>query len=335
MLVRSGLKVAVVGSGPAGLAVANRLNRLGHSVTVFERDNYPGGLLRYGIPDFKLDKTVVQRRINLMTDEGIHFETGVSIGTDMSLELLQRKFDAVALCGGSRTPRDLPIPGRELNGIHFALDFLHQQNCRISGETVTAPTISAAGKKVVVIGGGDTGSDCVGTSIRQGAASVIQLEIMPEPPEERSPATPWPQWPYQRRTSSSHREGCERYWNIASKSFLGDNGQVCGINVVKVDWEMNNGLPGKLHEIADSAFTFEADLVLLAMGFVGPADRDTYDKIGLNYDQRGNIAVNAEGMTAVDGIFAAGDIVSGPSLVVRAIAAGRKLAESINLYLKK
>ncbi|MCF6176825.1 MAG: glutamate synthase subunit beta [Victivallaceae bacterium] len=331
-IIRTGKKVAVVGSGPAGMAVANRLNKQGHTVTLFERDNYAGGLLRYGIPDFKLAKKIVQRRVDLMSAEGVKFETGVAIGTDMSLDLLQRKFDAVCLCGGSGAPRDLPIPGRELNGIHFAMDFLHQQNCRNSDEIIKGDEILATGKKVVVIGGGDTGSDCVGTSIRQGAASVMQIEIMPKPPEERPEATPWPQWPYQLRTSSSHKEGCERRWNIASKSFSG-NDKVEQINAIEVEWSMNNGLPGKLSEVAGSEFVIEADLILLAMGFIGPADKAMYDAAGLAYDNRGNIATDANGMSAVDGIFAAGDIVSGPSLVVRGIDTGRKLAEAVNDYL--
>jgi glutamate synthase (NADPH) small chain len=331
-IARTGKKVAVVGSGPAGMAVANRLNKQGHTVTLFERDNYAGGLLRYGIPDFKLAKKIVQRRVDLMSAEGVKFETGVAIGTDMSLDLLQRKFDVVCLCGGSGTPRDLPIPGRELNGVHFAMDFLHQQNCRNSGEIIKGDEILATGKKVVVIGGGDTGSDCVGTSIRQGAASVLQIEIMPKPPEERPESTPWPQWPYQLRTSSSHKEGCERRWNIASKSFSG-NDKVEQINAIEVEWSMNNGLPGKLSEVAGSEFVIEADLILLAMGFIGPADKAMYNAVGLAYDNRGNIATDANGMSAVDGIFAAGDIVSGPSLVVRGIDAGRKLAEAVNDYL--
>ena len=333
-LARTGKKVAVVGSGPSGMAVANRLNKHGHTVTVFERDNYAGGLLRYGIPDFKLAKKVVQRRVDLMSAEGVRFETGVAVGTDMSLDLLQRKFDAVCLCGGSGTPRDLPIPGRELDGVHFAMDFLHQQNCRNSGEAIKTAEILATGKKVVVIGGGDTGSDCVGTSIRQGAASVVQIEIMPKPPEDRSASTPWPQWPYQLRTSSSHKEGCERRWNIASKSFTG-NGKVERLNVIEVEWSLNNGLPDKLNEIAGSESIIEADLVLLAMGFVGPADKAIYDAASLTYDKRGNIAVDACGMTALDAVFAAGDIVSGPSLVVRGIAAGRELAETVNNYLER
>lgn len=334
-LTRTGKRVAVVGSGPSGLAVANRLNKQGHRVTVFERNNFAGGLLRYGIPDFKLAKKIVQRRIDLMIAEGVNFETEVAIGTDMSLGLLQRKFDAVCLCGGSGTPRNLPIPGRELDGIHFALEFLHQQNCRNSGEPIQGKELLATGKKVVVIGGGDTGSDCVGTSIRQGAQSVMQIEIMPKPPEERPASTPWPQWPYQLRTSSSHKEGCDRRWNVTSKSFVG-NGKVEQIKVAEVEWTMQaNGLPGSFTEVLGSEYVIEADLVLLAMGFVGPADKTMYDAAGLTYDKRGNIAVDDCSMTSAEGIFAAGDIVSGPSLVVRGINAGRKLAEAVKGYLEQ
>jgi glutamate synthase (NADPH/NADH) small chain len=330
---RTGKKIAVIGSGPAGLAVADQLNKMGHSVTVFERDKFPGGLLRYGIPDFKLDKKVIERRVNLMREEGITFESGIQVGTDISGNYLMKKFDAVCLCNGSRTPRDLPIPGRELDGIHFAMDFLKQRNCRVSGEEVTVPEISAKGKKVVVIGGGDTGSDCVGTSIRQGAESVTQIEIMPMPPEGRAESTPWPQWPYQLRTSSSHKEGCERMWNIMTKSFSG-KGNIEKINAAKVEWEFSaSGHPVKLNEVPGSEFTIDADLVLLAMGFTGPQQFGDLEQFGVELDQRGNVAVDENGTTSAAGVFAAGDIASGPSLVVRAIAAGRKLAETVNDYL--
>jgi glutamate synthase (NADPH/NADH) small chain len=335
-LTRTGKKVAVVGSGPAGLVVANKLNRLGHSITVFERSETPGGLLRYGIPDFKLAKNVVKRRVDLMTEEGIVFETCVSVGVDMSIELLSRKFNAVCLCGGAGTPRDLPIPGRELRGIHFAMQFLSQQNKRIAGETITEEEISAKGKNVVVIGGGDTGSDCVGTSIRQGAASVTQIEIMPKPPEERSEATPWPQWPYKLTTSSSHKEGCERMWNITSKSFEGENGQVKKIKAVKVEWSSNEkGLPAKFAELPDTAFELQADLVLLAMGFVGPADKEVYSAAGLEFTPRGSIDTDENGKTNLPNVFAAGDIATGPTLVVRAMTQAAKLADSVNKFMTK
>ncbi|NOY76170.1 MAG: glutamate synthase subunit beta [Kiritimatiellaeota bacterium] len=326
---RTGRKVAVVGSGPSGLAIANKLNRLGHSVTVFERSETPGGLLRYGIPDFKLDKEVVKRRINLMSEEGVVFECGVSVGIDLSLNLLRRKFDAVCLCGGAGIPRDLQVPGRELRGIHFAMDFLSLQNKLVAGEK-TEVDISAAGKNVVVIGGGDTGSDCVGTSIRQGARSVTQIEIMPKPPESRSEHTPWPRWPYQLRTSSSHKEGCERLWSMASKSFEGKNGNVSALKAVKVEWKSNElGMPAEFAEIPDGEFSLEADLVLLAMGFIGPADRDAYESIGLEFSKRGGVATDGKGETNIPGVFAAGDIATGPSLVVRAMAAGANLADSV------
>ena len=333
---RTGRKVAVVGSGPSGLAMAAKLNRSGHLVTVFERSNSPGGLLRYGIPDFKLAKSIVQRRVDLMREEGVEFETGVAIGKDMSLNLLRKKFDAVCLCGGSGTPRDLPIPGRELRGIHFAMDFLSQQNKRVSGEPFDEKEILAKGKNVLVIGGGDTGSDCVGTSLRQGARSVTQIEIMPKPPEQRSEATPWPEWPYQLRTSSSHKEGCERLWDVASKSFIGQNGNVSGVKAVKVEWSYNStGLPGKFTEVPNSEFELKADLVLLAMGFVGPADKDAYADAGLEFSERGNIAADSAGKTNMDGVFAVGDIVTGPSLVVRAIAGAAEVAETVDGFLKK
>ncbi len=329
---RTGKTVAVVGSGPAGLAVADVLNQMGHLVTVFERDEYAGGLLRYGIPDFKLDKGIVQRRIDLMEKEGIKFETKVNIGTDISGDYLVKKFDAVCLTVGAKVPRDLPIPGRGLDGIHFAMDFLHQQNRQVSGEGVPETEISAEGKKVVVIGGGDTGSDCVGTSIRQGAASVTQIEIMPEPPDSRSESTPWPQWPYQKRTSSSHKEGCERLWNVMSKEFKGE-GRVNAVDAVKVEWEMNGARPVKPVPVPGSEFTIEADLVLLAMGFTGVDPTGMVEQLELKLGPRGGIETDDKGMTSVNGVFAAGDSVVGPSLVVRAMEAGRKLAADINEWL--
>ncbi|QSH42208.1 glutamate synthase subunit beta [Lentisphaerota bacterium ZTH] len=330
---RSGRKVAVIGSGPAGLAVADQLNKMGHWVTVYERDKFAGGLLRYGIPDFKLNKAIVERRIKLMRDEGVSFETGIDVGVDVTGSFLLKKFDAVCLCNGSRIPRDLPVPGRELDGIHFAMDYLKQQNQRVSGEPVAGKDILAAGKKVVVIGGGDTGSDCVGTAIRQGAESVTQLEIMPRPPEERDEATPWPQWPYKLRTSSSHKEGCQRMWNILTESFSG-NGNVQRVNAVKVDWDVIDGRPVNMRQLKDSGFTLNADLVLLAMGFVGAQKYGCADQFGVKLDQRGNVKVDDDGRTSEDRVFAAGDIASGPSLVVRAIDAGRILAETVNDYLK-
>lgn len=331
---RSGRKVAVVGSGPAGLAAADLLNKAGHSVTVFERDSFAGGLLRYGIPDFKLDKRIVQRRIDLMAAEGVSFETRVNVGVDISARYLLNRFDAVCVSIGSRAPRDLKAPGRELDGIHFAMDFLWQQNCLASCEAFDSAQLSASGRKVLVIGGGDTGSDCVGTSIRQGAKSVAQIEIMPMPPETRHSSTPWPSWPYQLRSSSSHKEGCERLWSVATKSFEGKDGKLKRVNLVKVEWETDpSGRPSRMKELPGSEFAIEADLALLAMGFVGPERDGILSQFGVEFDKRGNIVVDAAMMTSKKGVFAAGDAVSGPSLVVRAIAAGRKLASSVDTYL--
>ena len=334
-VMRTDKKIAVVGSGPAGLAAADILNKKGHSVTVFERDQYAGGLLRYGIPDFKLSKAVVQRRVDLMTAEGVCFETGVEIGKDIAGSYLKSRFDAVCLCNGAKTPRDLPVPGRELGGIHFAMDYLHQQNCRVAGEPVKGQDILAEGKKVVVIGGGDTGSDCVGTALRQGAKAVTQIEIMPQPPEDRHESTPWPQWPYQLRTSSSHKEGCGRMWSVLTKSFSG-SGNIKKLNLVKVEWENDKlGRPSKMKEIPGSEFSLDTDMVLLAMGFTGPQKFGAIEQFGVKLDARGNVAVDQDGQTSEQGVFAAGDIAVGPSLVVRAIAAGRKIAETVDAFLKK
>jgi len=333
-LKRSGKRVAVVGSGPSGLAVADQLNKMGHTVTVFERDNFAGGLLRFGIPDFKLDKHVVQRRVDLMAAEGVSFETGVHVGLDISAKYLLKRFDAVCITIGARAPRDLKAPGRDLKGVYFALEFLWQQNCKVCGQPFDLAEIAAAGKKVLVIGGGDTGSDCVGTSIRQGAASVTQVEIMPRPPETRASSTPWPNWPYQLRTSSSHKEGCERMWDIATKSFEGENGVLKKVNLSKVEWEFDaSGRPSKMKEVPNSAFSIEADLALLAMGFVGPEHDGILSQFGVDYDKRGNVLTDASMMTSQKGVFAAGDVVSGASLVVRAIAAGRNLAANVDNYL--
>lgn len=335
---RTGFNVAVIGSGPSGLALADCLNKMGHQVTVYEKNKQAGGLLRYGIPDFKLEKSVIDRRLDIMIEEGVNFENNVCIGVDIFMEYLQNKFDAIAITVGAETPRDLPIPGRDLNGIHFAMDFLMQQNRRVAGEKLNSKTITAKDKKVVVIGGGDTGSDCVGTSIRQGAASVTQIEIMPKPPEKRSEYTPWPEWPYSLRTSSSHKEGCDRQWDVMTKQFVGKKGTLTGIDAAKVEWEIySDGRPFNMQEVAGSEFHIEADLVLLAMGFTGPLQQEDgpIKTMSLKLDQRGNIAVDEKGMTSEDGIFAAGDAASGASLVVRAMIAGRELAASINQYLKQ
>ena len=332
---RSGKSVAVIGAGPAGLAAADVLNQHGHKVTVFERDRFPGGLLRYGIPDFKLDKAVIERRIKLMEAEGVVFETGVNIGIDISCDYLRRRFDAIVIATGTRAPRDLNVPGRELSGILPATEFLAEQNRLVSGEHTGEHPFSAKGKKVVVIGGGDTGSDCVGTSIRQGAKSVTQIEIMPQPPEERSPNTPWPAWPYMLRTSSSHLEGCDRRWNISTKAFEGENGTVKRIRCAEIEWEFSpQGKPLKFTE-KGGTFELEADLVLLAMGFTGIPKDDPYPaQLGLTLE-RNLIRAGCNGTTEAKGVFAAGDVKSGPSLVVRAIASGAKVAQTVNEYLNQ
>jgi len=331
---RTDKKVAVIGSGPAGLAVADKLNKFGHEVTVYERDLYAGGLLRYGIPDFKLSKSVVQRRINFMIQEGIKFETNVDIGRDISAEYLQKRFDAICLACGAKAPRDLNAQGRELNGIYFAMDFLSQQNRIINNEPILRDKISVKDKRVVVIGGGDTGSDCVGTSNRHGALSVTQIEIMPMPPINRSDATPWPLWSYKLRNSSSQKEGCDRIWNIMTKSFEGENGIVKRINAVKVEWEFSEeGLPLSMKEISGSEFIIEADAVFIAMGFTGVEQNKQLAQFKTNYDKRGNLEVNGLGRTSIDKMFACGDAVSGASLVVRALKSGKDIAISINNYL--
>lgn len=332
---RTGRKIAVLGSGPAGLAVADQLNHLGHEVTVFEQDKKPGGYLRYGIPDFKLEKSIVKRRIDLMEAEGVIFELGVSVGTDVSAKYIRSRFDAVCITCGAREARDLNIPGRELKGIYQSLDFLKQQNMRVSQEYIETEEIIATGKKVLVIGGGDTGSDCIGTAIRQKAKSVVQIEILPKPPEQRPEFTPWPNWPYILRTSSSHKEGCERKWSVLAKSFEGKNGHITGLNAASLDWECDPfGKPLKMKEIPGSDFFIEADLVLLAMGFTGAVKTGILSDLGVAFTKQGNVEVDDKMMTCVKGVFAAGDVVSGASLVVRAMASGRAAAEQINSYLQ-
>jgi glutamate synthase (NADPH/NADH) small chain len=326
---RTGRKVAIVGSGPAGLAAAQQLNRAGHWVTVYEKADRIGGLLRYGIPEFKLEKKVIDRRLDLMEKEGIRFVTDAHVGRSLPVEDLQREFDAIVLTGGAEQPRDLPVPGRELKGIHYAMEFLPQQNKRCHGDTlVTEVDILAAGKRVVIIGGGDTGADCLGTTHRQKPISVHQFEIMPMPPEQRSPSTPWPLWPMQLRIEGAHEEGGVRGWSIATSKFTGDkHGNVKQLHGVQV------GPPPKFEPIAGSEFTLDVDLVLLAMGFLGPVRNGMLEQFKVALDARGNVATNTDYMTSVPGIFAAGDMRRGQSLVVWAISEGRKAAVGVDKYL--
>ena len=335
---RTGKRVAVVGSGPAGLACAQQLARAGHAVTMFEKSDRIGGLLRYGIPDFKMDKSLIDRRVDQMKAEGVSFRTEVEVGVDVEIASLVQEFDAVAMAGGAEAPRDLEVPGRELDGIHFAMDFLPQQNKRCAGDSEkrAAPhgAITAAGKHVVVIGGGDTGSDCIGTSVRQGAASITQLEILPKPPERENKALTWPDWPMKLRTSSSQEEGCGRDWSVLTKRALGEDGRVTALECVRVDWTKNQDGRFVMTEVAGSAFHLEADLVLLAMGFLGPRRTGMVEQSGVELDPRGNIRANTvDYRTSVPKIFAAGDMRRGQSLVVWAIREGRQCARAIDEFL--
>jgi glutamate synthase (NADPH/NADH) small chain len=327
---RTGKTVAVVGGGPAGLAAAQQLARAGHSVTVFEKNDRVGGLLRYGIPDFKLEKHLINRRAAQMEAEGVEFRTSTEVGVHISVESLKQNFDAIVLAGGSEDPRRLEIPGAEMAGVRPAMEFLTQQNKRNAGddEVRAAPrgSLVATGKHVIVIGGGDTGSDCVGTSNRQGAASVIQLEIMPKPPEKENKALTWPDWPLKLRTSSSHDEGCERDWSVLTKRVVGEDGTVTGLECVRVEW-----VGGKMQEVAGSEFTLKADLILLAMGFVGPRKAGLLDQAAVDLDARGNVAANVIAYRTSDPqIFACGDMRRGQSLVVWAIREGRQAARSVD-----
>jgi glutamate synthase (NADPH/NADH) small chain len=325
----TGKRVAVVGSGPAGLAAAQQLRRAGHSVTVYEKNDRIGGLLRYGIPNFKLEKHVIDRRIEQMRAEGVTFVANAHVGVNVPVEALTEQYDAILLCGGSEQPRDLKIPGRELKGIHFAMEFLPQQNRRCEGDAIDpSVAISAEGKRVVIIGGGDTGADCLGTSLRQRAKSVHQFEIMPKPPEQRAAQTPWPMWPLQLRTETSHEEGGIRDWSINSVKFTGDNkGNVKQLHAVRV------GPPPKFEAIPGSEFTLDVDLVLLAMGFLGPVRSGMIEQLGVTVDARGNVAAGADYRTSIENIFSAGDMRRGQSLVVWAISEGRKAAASVDRYL--
>ena len=328
---RTGKKIAVVGSGPAGLAAAQQLNRAGHWVTVYEKADRIGGLLRYGIPEFKMEKSVVDRRVEQMAAEGVRFVTKAHVGKSVPVDDLQREFDIILLAGGSEHPRDLPIPGRELKGIHFAMEFLPQQNKRCAGDTLDPQLdILANGKHAVIIGGGDTGADCLGTCHRQKPLSVHQFEIMPMPPNERAPQTPWPLWPMQLRIEGAHEEGGIRDWSIATTKFTGDEqGNVKQLHAVRV------GPPPKFEPIAGTEFSMDADLVLIAMGFLGPVRNGMIEQFGLALDARSNVATDTDYMTSVPGVFAAGDMRRGQSLVVWAISEGRKAAESIDRYLKQ
>jgi glutamate synthase (NADPH/NADH) small chain len=332
---RSGRKIAVIGSGPSGLAAADQLNKYGHNVTVFEKNEVLGGLLALGIPDFKLEKKIIERRLKLMKEEGITFKTNVNVGEDVKLSELKENYDAVLLCGGAEEPRDLKINGRELEGIYFAMDFLRQQNRRNGNRKIDGKEISAKEKHVVVIGGGDTGSDCVGTSIRQGAKSVVNLELFPKPPKERLRNNPWPEWAKTDRLSTSHEEGCMREFSVRTKAFIGNNGKVEKLKIVRLKFGLPDSKTGKreISEISGSEFEIKADLVILALGFSGPTHNELIKELGIKTDIRNNVFADDKYMTNVDGIFTAGDMHTGQSLVVRAINEGRKAAESIDKYL--
>ncbi len=332
---RTGKKIAVIGSGPSGLACANQLNQRGHSVTVFEKNEAVGGLLRFGIPDFKLNKTVIDRRIALLKEEGIDFKCGVHVGTDVKADDLLKEYDAVCVAIGAEVPRDLKVEGRDLKGVHFALELLQQQNRVNAGADVPkSERISAKGKHVLVIGGGDTGSDCVGTANRQGALSVTQIEIMPKPPVGENPDTPWPYWPVVLKTSSSHLEGCERRWLLDTKKFIGEDGKVKEVEVEEVCWE-KDASTGRMNLIhTGNTEKLKADLVLLAMGFTNPVASGVLEQLGVEKDSRGNVKVDKEQKSSVEKVFAAGDASTGASLVVRCIASGRNAAKSIDNYLR-
>ncbi len=344
-VLRTGKKIAVIGSGPAGLAAAAQLNQAGHQVTVFERDEKPGGLLRYGIPDFKLEKNIIDRRITLMEEEGIVFRCNANVGVNININDLTRDYNAIVLAGGSTIPRDLPIPGRELNGVHYAMHFLKQQNKMVAGSDPLAQKniesnvldhlLSAKGKHVVVIGGGDTGSDCVGTSNRQGAASITQFELMPKPPESRTPIMPWPTYPMVLKTTTSHEEGCERQWAVATKEFIGDEkGNLKALKTVELEWKSEDGRPSKFTERAGSEKIIPCELVLLAMGFVAPQKDGMLDTLDIELDERGNVRATEKAFkTNIGKIFACGDMRRGQSLVVWAISEGRECARKVDEFL--
>jgi glutamate synthase (NADPH) small chain len=328
-IIRTNKKVAIVGSGPAGMAAAAQLNKAGHFVTVFERHDRIGGLLRYGIPDFKLEKSLIDRRLALLTEAGIDFKTNANVGTNINVDDILNQFDVVLLTGGSTIPRDMAIEGRNLKGVHFAMDFLSRQNKKVAGDIIPAnEDILATGKNVYVIGGGDTGSDCVGTSRRHGAKSITQIELLPQPPAGKNPATPWPEYPNILKTTSSHLEGCERYWSVSTKKFIGDaKGNLKSMQLVDIEW---NG--GKFTEIAGTEREVPCELALLAIGFMHPQKEGMISQLGLELDNRGNVKTKGFQTSRV-GVFAAGDMRRGQSLVVHAISEGREAAREIDIYL--
>lgn len=334
-LLETGKKVAVIGSGPAGLAAAQQLRRAGHQVTVFERDEKIGGLLRYGIPDFKMEKWRIDKRLEQMEAEGVTFKTSCNVGVDITAEDLRKDFDAIALCGGATIARDLEVPGRELEGTYKAMEFLTQQNRKVDGVPFSGKEILATGKNVIILGGGDTGADCLGTCHRQGAKSVTQIELLPQPPEKRAELNPWPEWPMVMRSSQAHYEGGKRDYAIMTKELTGENGHVKKLKAVRLEWTKpeKTGERPNFKEIEGSEFELDADLVLLAMGFTGPQQNGLLNDLGLEYDGRGNVKTNEDKMTSVDGIFAAGDMRRGQSLIVWAIAEGRDCARNIDEYL--
>lgn len=333
---RTEKKVAVIGSGPAGLACADQLSKAGYIVTLFEKDDAIGGLLRYGIPDFKLNKKIIDRRIEVMVAEGLIVKTNTDVGKDIKAEALLKDFNAICICIGSMVPRDLNVEGRDLKGIYFAMEFLKQQNQVVNGiEIDKKDRISAMDKNVLIIGGGDTGSDCIGTSVRHGAKSITQIEIMPMPPKDRKEDNPWPYWPLVLKTSSSHEEGCIRRWTLATKKFIGKNGKLVGVEVVEVKWEKHKDGKFTMKEVPNTIEEIKADLVLLAMGFVHPMHEGLVKDLNLKLDNHGNIQRDEKYKTNVPKVFAAGDAERGASLVVHAIWAGRQAAENINQYLKK
>ncbi|MFA5388734.1 MAG: glutamate synthase subunit beta [Candidatus Omnitrophota bacterium] len=332
---KTGKKIAVIGSGPAGLSCAAQLNRAGHSVTVFERDKKPGGILRYGIPDFKLEKSVIDRRIDIWKKEGVIFETGVNAGKDYPAEKLLKEFDAVCLAGGSRVPRDLNIEGRELKGIYFAMEYLTQSNMRVSGDKIPKDSfIDAKGKKVVVIGGGDTGSDCIGTALRQGASCVVQIEVLPKPLDCRTESQPWPKYPMLLKVTSSHEEGGERHWAVLTKKFIGKNGILKKLSCVRVEFSEAQGRAcPAMKEIPESGFDIEADMAIVAVGFLHPEHEGLLNSLKVELDNRGNVKTGADYKTSAEKVFSAGDMRRGQSLVVWAISEGRRSAHCIDKYL--